>query len=153
DPVDPGDAVVSGDSHRLQQVVSNLLLNAIKFTAPGGTVTIELHRADGHLSLTVTDTGVGIRSDVLPFVFDPFRQADSSSTRAHGGLGLGLAIVRNLVDRHGGTVSAYSAGTGQGAAFSVTLPARIGSEQVFESAPGLRNQPPAAVGELSLRGR
>jgi len=101
----------------------------------------------------VTDNGVGIRSDILPFVFDPFRQADSSSTRAHGGLGLGLAIVRNLVDRHSGTVSAYSAGTGQGATFTITLPSHVGSEPVIKSRPPLRDQAPPALAGQALRGR
>jgi CheY-like chemotaxis protein len=111
-----------GDMHRLQQVVSNLLANALKFTAPGGTITVSLDTEDGAVQLAVADTGVGIRREVLPFIFDRFRQADSSTSRAHGGLGLGLAIVRHIVELHGGSVSAQSAGPGTGARFVVRLP-------------------------------
>jgi signal transduction histidine kinase len=117
-------ATVAGDPGRLQQVVWNLLSNAIKFTGEGGTVSVQLEVTAAQARLTVTDSGVGIRPDFLPHVFQLFRQADSSSTRAHGGLGLGLAIVRHLVELHGGTVQAWSAGTGQGARFTVELPLR-----------------------------
>lgn len=114
--------LVAGDPHRLQQVVWNLVSNAIKFTPRGGRVTVCIERVDTFIRLTVSDTGQGIAADFLPYVFDRFRQADSSSTRAHGGLGLGLAIVRHLVELHGGTVRAHSAGEGQGASFIVQLP-------------------------------
>jgi signal transduction histidine kinase/ActR/RegA family two-component response regulator len=113
-----------GDPDRLQQVIWNLLSNAVKFTPPGGTVTIGLHRRGDTDTLTVTDTGIGIDPSFLPNVFETFRQADASSTRAHGGLGLGLSIVRHLVDMHAGTVRAESAGRGAGATFTVELPVR-----------------------------
>jgi PAS domain S-box-containing protein len=148
DRSEPARAVVLGDANRLLQVVSNLLSNAVKFTERGGTVTIELRRTDSEVSLTVTDTGVGVASDVLPFVFDRFRQADASSNRAHGGLGLGLAIVRHLVERHGGTVSADSAGIGKGARFTVNLPVQIATE-----APPLHNRALPGVGESLQRAR
>jgi PAS domain S-box-containing protein len=114
--------VVLADTDRLQQVVWNLLSNAIKFTPSGGRVTVRLERAGDCVQLRVSDTGMGISPDFLPFVFDRFRQADSSTTRSYGGLGLGLAIVRHLVELHGGTVSAASPGLGQGATFAVKLP-------------------------------
>jgi PAS domain S-box-containing protein len=115
---------ISGDADRLQQIVWNLLSNAIKFTPRDGRVTIRVERHDDDLTLTVRDTGQGISQDFLPHVFDRFTQADSGSTRAHGGLGLGLAIVRHLVELHAGSVEAASDGPGQGAAFSVRLPLR-----------------------------
>ena len=120
--LDPSTGVVSGDADRLQQVVWNLLSNAIKFTPPGGRVQVRLARADGYAEITVEDTGPGIQAEMLPHVFELFRQGDSSNTRAHGGLGLGLAVVRQLVELHGGTVHAASAGEGTGAAFTVRLP-------------------------------
>jgi signal transduction histidine kinase len=113
---------VYGDAARLQQVIWNLVSNAIKFTPAGGRVVVRLGGDDTHAEIAVHDTGVGIAPDVLPFVFDRFRQADSSLTRRFGGLGLGLAIVRHLVELHGGSVHASSAGTGTGAAFAVRLP-------------------------------
>jgi PAS domain S-box-containing protein len=113
---------VSGDPGRLQQIVWNLLTNAIKFTPNGGKVQISLEARDGIVELRVRDDGCGISPEFLPHVFERFRQADSSTTRAHGGLGLGLAIVRHLVEAHGGTVSAESPGVGQGATFTVRLP-------------------------------
>ncbi len=114
--------LVSGDHNRLQQVVWNLLSNAVKFTPAGGHVELRLAQSGPHVEITVTDTGQGINPEFLPYVFDRFRQADASTTRQHGGLGLGLAIVRHLVELHGGTVSAESRGEGQGASFKVTLP-------------------------------
>lgn len=111
-----------GDPERIQQVIWNLLSNAIKFTPAGGRVSVTLERCDGGVLLTVRDTGCGIPPDVLPYVFDRFRQADSSTTRLHGGLGLGLAIVRHLVELHGGTVSVSSEGPGRGAVFTVRFP-------------------------------
>ncbi|HEX8071764.1 MAG TPA: PAS domain S-box protein [Pyrinomonadaceae bacterium] len=113
---------VLADADRLQQVAWNLLTNAVKFTPSGGRIEVRLERAAGHVRLTVSDTGQGIAAEFLPHVFERFRQADSSSTREHGGLGLGLSIVRHLVEMHGGTVSAESAGAGQGASFTVLLP-------------------------------
>jgi signal transduction histidine kinase len=116
--------VVLGDSTRLQQVVWNLLSNAIKFTPKGGEVTMTISRQDSMAKIEVTDTGEGISTDLLPHVFDRFRQADSSSTRRHGGLGLGLAIVRHITELHGGRVSVTSAGPGLGSTFIVLLPVR-----------------------------
>ncbi len=113
-------AHVQGDPHRLQQVVWNLLVNAVKFTPDGGHITVVLDRADGQVSIQVTDTGQGIDADVLPRVFDPFWQGDA--VRRQGGLGLGLAIVRTLVEAHGGRVEANSDGVGRGATFRVFLP-------------------------------
>jgi PAS domain S-box-containing protein len=120
--LEPRDARVLGDPDRLQQVVWNLASNAVKFTPRGGRVNVALRQTDSHVVLTVTDTGKGIPADFLPHVFERFRQADSTSTRKYGGLGLGLAIVRHLVELHGGTVSAESAGPDQGAVFTVRLP-------------------------------
>jgi PAS domain S-box-containing protein len=120
--IDRGIGVVPGDPDRLQQVVWNLLSNAIKFTGRGGDVRVLLEAAADHVQLTVSDTGQGIHPDFLPHVFDRFRQADSTTTRAIGGLGLGLAIVRHLTELHGGTVTASSPGDGQGATFVVRLP-------------------------------
>ena len=119
---DPAVGVVVGDVNRLQQIFWNLLSNAVKFTPKGGRVEVELKRIDSHIQLRVSDTGSGITAEFLPYVFERFRQADSSSTRSHGGLGLGLAIVRHLVELHGGTVLAESQGIGQGATFIVNLP-------------------------------
>jgi PAS domain S-box-containing protein len=120
--VDAAAGPVAGDPNRLQQIVTNLLSNAVKFTPEGGHVEVLLKRADSHVQLTVRDTGVGIRAEDLPHIFEQFRQADQTSTRAHSGLGLGLAIVRHLVELHGGTVHAESRGEGQGAIFTVELP-------------------------------
>jgi PAS domain S-box-containing protein len=113
---------VLGDGNRLRQVIWNLLTNAIKFTPAGGKVTVELENTPASVRLIVTDTGKGIARDFLAHVFEPFRQGDASTTRAHGGLGLGLAIVRHLVESHGGTVAAFSDGPDRGARFIVELP-------------------------------
>ncbi len=115
---------LSADADRLRQVFWNLLINATKFTPEGGRIRVSVEQDQGHVVVRVSDTGIGITADVLPFVFDRFRQADSTTTRTHGGLGLGLAIVRQLVELHGGTVEASSAGAGQGAEFTVRLPRR-----------------------------
>ncbi|HBB86366.1 MAG TPA: hypothetical protein DC047_01975 [Blastocatellia bacterium] len=115
-------AVVSGDANRLQQVFWNLLSNAVKFTPPGGKVTLSLRQLESEVQLEITDTGQGIDPGFLPFVFDRFRQADSTSTRQHGGLGLGLAIARQLIEIHGGNISAASDGDGKGATFRLRLP-------------------------------
>ncbi|HZS05992.1 MAG TPA: PAS domain S-box protein [Blastocatellia bacterium] len=120
--LDPAARHVMGDPSRLQQVVWNLLSNAIKFTPRGGRVAVRLERAGSDLQISVSDTGSGISQDFLPFIFDRFRQADGTSTRRHGGLGLGLAIVRHLVELHGGTVRADSPGKGGGATFTIRLP-------------------------------
>ncbi|MBW4575973.1 MAG: response regulator [Aphanothece sp. CMT-3BRIN-NPC111] len=113
---------VSGDSDRLQQVVWNLLSNAIKFTPEGGKVEVQLESASSYVQIKVRDTGIGITPQFLPYIFDRFRQADSTTTRSQGGLGLGLAIVRNLVELHCGNIYADSKGAGQGATFTVKLP-------------------------------
>ena len=115
-------SAVSGDPDRLQQIIWNLLTNAIKFTPPSGQVQVRLERIASHIEITVNDMGQGIAPELLPYVFDRFRQSDSTSTRRHGGLGLGLAIVRQLVELHGGTVKAESPGVGKGATFKVRLP-------------------------------
>ncbi len=107
---------------RIQQILWNLLSNAIKFTPNGGRVVVQVKRVDTHVEMVVSDTGTGIREEFLPFLFDRFRQADGSPSRVHGGLGLGLAIVRHLAELHGGTVRAQSTGEGQGATFTVSLP-------------------------------
>jgi PAS domain S-box-containing protein len=113
-----------GDSMRLQQVVWNLLTNAIKFTPEGGRVELRMEGAGDNVRITVSDTGKGIEPEFLPFVFDPLRQADSSSARRYGGLGLGLSLVKHLVELHGGTITAASEGAGRGSTFTVTLPRR-----------------------------
>jgi PAS domain S-box-containing protein len=113
---------VSGDPNRLQQVVWNLLSNAVKFTPKGGRVLVVLERVNSHVEISVTDSGKGIKPDFLPFVFERFRQEDASTTRKHGGLGLGLSIVRHLTELHGGSVRAKSPGEGQGATFTIALP-------------------------------
>jgi signal transduction histidine kinase len=120
--LDAGTGMISGDPNRLQQVVWNLLLNAIKFTARGGRVQVLLRRLDSNVEISVADTGIGIAPEFLPHVFERFRQADASSTRSYGGLGLGLSIVKHVVELHGGTVQARSPGEGRGATFAVQLP-------------------------------
>jgi len=120
--LDTGIGLVRGDPNRLQQVLWNLLSNAIKFTAKGGRVQVVLERVNSHVEICIEDTGIGIRPDFLPYVFDRFRQADSGTTRRHGGLGLGLSIVKNLVELHGGTVRVKSPGENQGSTFIVSLP-------------------------------
>jgi signal transduction histidine kinase len=120
--LDPRAGPVRGDAARLQQIAWNLLMNAVKFTPKGGLVRLRLYGAHSHVKIVVSDTGQGIAPEVLDHVFERFRQADSSSTRTHGGLGLGLALVKHLVELHGGTVLAESAGTGRGATLIVTLP-------------------------------
>jgi signal transduction histidine kinase/CheY-like chemotaxis protein len=125
---DPAVVPLYGDAARLQQIVSNLLSNAVKFTAQGGAVHVRLRREGNLLELAVADNGQGISPAFLPWVFEPFRQADGSTTRVHSGLGLGLSIVKNLVEAHGGTVTAESAGDGCGATFTVRLPISLRSE-------------------------
>lgn len=120
--IDPKATQISGDPDRLQQVVWNLLSNAIKFTPKDGRVQLRLERVNSHIEIVVSDTGAGIKPEFLPFVFERFRQSDGSMTRRHGGLGLGLAIVRQLVELHGGAVSVESKGEGQGSTFIVSLP-------------------------------
>jgi PAS domain S-box-containing protein len=136
--------VITGDPDRLQQIVSNLLSNAIKFTPAGGRVDIRLERADPHVRISVTDTGKGISPEYLPYVFERFHQPDGSSTRRHSGLGLGLSLVRNLVELHGGTVRAESRGEGCGTTFTVNLPLRA----VRPQAPDAESTPLNGITEL-----
>jgi signal transduction histidine kinase/ActR/RegA family two-component response regulator len=146
--LDPSARRVSGDAGRLQQAVWNLLSNAIKFTPRDGRVAVRLERAGADALISVSDTGEGIHQDFLPFIFDRFRQADGTSTRRHGGLGLGLAIVRQIVELHGGTVHGESGGKGLGSTFTIRLPLAA----VRERARGLKQedeplQPPPSVDE------
>ena len=133
--LDPAGGPISGDADRLQQIVWNLLTNAVKFTPKGGRIQVKVQRINSHVEIVVSDSGVGISKEFLPYVFDRFRQADASTTRIHGGLGLGLSIVRQLVDLHGGSVSVQSEGEGSGASFTITLPfvGVISDEQEPES--------------------
>jgi signal transduction histidine kinase len=131
------DLSVLGDRDRLQQVVWNLVSNAFKFTPKGGSVTVRLNEVDGDVQVEVVDTGIGISPDFLPFVFDRFRQADSSMSRRHNGLGLGMAIVRHLVELHGGTVTVESAGENKGTTFRLRLPRQTGPVPNEVTAPGL----------------
>jgi signal transduction histidine kinase len=142
-------ALTSGDPDRLQQVVWNLLSNAVKFTPEGGEVTIRLDESTGY-RLTVTDTGQGIDARFLPHVFDPFRQADGTTSREHGGLGLGLAIARQLVELHGGTIAARSDGRGKGAIFEVYLPSVLEAPKAAAGA-SKANAPPTPVNPTLLR--
>ena len=144
--LEPIDSKVLADPDRLQQVVWNLASNAVKFTPKGGRMEVRLSRADSHVHLSVKDNGKGISADFLPYVFDRFRQADSTSTRKYGGLGLGLAIVRHLVELHGGTVHAESEGPDRGATFTVRLP--LMEERSVTAAPagrGSESTDPAAM--------
>jgi PAS domain S-box-containing protein len=145
--LDPAVGPVSGDVDRLQQVVWNLLSNAVKFTPTGGQVEVRLERQGESVTIIVSDNGEGIEPEFLPFVFDRFRQVEGGSARPPGGLGLGLAIVRHLVELHGGTVSAASRGRGQGATFTVTLPLAASRKETGEVA---RPQP-AGAGEIRQR--
>ncbi|HEX8237786.1 MAG TPA: PAS domain-containing protein [Abditibacteriaceae bacterium] len=126
--LDPLPGPISGDPGRLQQVLWNLLMNAVKFTPQDGRVQIVLEHINSHVEITVSDNGQGIRPEFLPHVFDRFRQEDASTTRRHGGLGLGLGIAKNLVELHGGTIRARSPGEGRGATFIVTLPLSVARE-------------------------
>lgn len=130
---DPNVGVIFGDANRLQQIMWNLLSNGVKFTPKGGTVDVRLESINSRVEIQVRDTGVGIAPEFLPYVFERFCQADSSSTRSHGGLGLGLAIVRHLVELHGGTVRAESPGIGQGATFIVNLPIKADATKTSEA--------------------
>ena len=151
-PLEGVAAPISGDSERLRQVVWNLLSNAVKFTNRGGTVRVRIAPRESFVELIVTDTGIGISSEFLPFVFDRFRQADSKMTREQGGLGLGLGIARQLVEMHGGTIRAASDGTGTGATFTVSLP--MTEAQASQRAPqpearrGVREGPRVAIPDL-----
>jgi signal transduction histidine kinase/CheY-like chemotaxis protein len=139
---DPEIGTLSGDPARLQQVIWNLLANAVKFTPKGGAVDVRIRRIGQSVEIVVEDTGIGIAREFLPFVFEPFRQADTVSARSNGGLGLGLSIVKHLVEGHGGTIQADSNGEGQGAVFTVRLPIDPDrSEEVRSPAPSQSAQP------------
>jgi CheY-like chemotaxis protein len=120
--LDSSIGLVRGDPNRMQQVLWNLLTNAVKFTPNDGRVQVVLERVNSHVEISVEDTGIGIRADFLPYVFDRFRQAESNTTRKYGGLGLGLSIVKSLVELHGGSVRVKSGGENQGSTFIVALP-------------------------------
>jgi len=150
--IDEDLGVIAADAERLQQIAWNILSNALKFTRKGGNVQVAAKRAGSTIVLTVRDDGQGIRPEFLPYLFEPFRQADGSTTRRHGGLGLGLAIVKQLVQAHGGQITAHSDGEGQGATFVVELPAR--APATAERSPrGQRGSlPPAAAHDVRLDG-
>jgi PAS domain S-box-containing protein len=144
--LDPDAGLITGDPARMQQIVWNLVSNAIKFTPENGRVDVRLERVGSYVEVSVRDNGIGISKQFLPYAFERFRQADSSKTRTYGGLGLGLAIVRHLVELHGGTVTAESEGEGQGTLFTVRLPLAVGAESPSNvSAHGLN-----LAGEASL---
>jgi PAS domain S-box-containing protein len=143
---------ISGDPNRLQQVIWNLLSNAIKFTPNEGLVRLEIERTDDFVEIRVKDTGVGIREEFLPHVFDRFRQADASSIRKFGGLGLGLAIVRHITEMHGGTVAAYSEGENKGSTFAVRLPLAASPKEDEDRRAAAKNQALETDSSLSLDG-
>ncbi len=150
--VDPSAVSVNGDPGRLQQVLWNLLTNAVKFTPKSGRIDVLAERVDSHLEIRVSDTGEGMTAEFLPYLFERFKQADASITRKHGGLGLGLSIVRNLVELHGGTVRAESPGLGRGATFIISLPLRavksdVNRSPTHDGAVGARgSEPPSLTG-------
>ncbi|MGH7341757.1 MAG: hybrid sensor histidine kinase/response regulator, partial [Candidatus Rokuibacteriota bacterium] len=151
--IDPSAGPLNGDPDRLQQVVWNLLMNAVKFTPRDGQVQLTLQRVASHLEIVVADTGAGIRRELLPVIFDRFKQGESGSARSQGGLGIGLALVRHLVELHGGSVTAESAGEGQGATFRIRLPlmtARVDTQE-DRAHPTARRALPVYQGP-SLRG-
>jgi signal transduction histidine kinase len=147
--LDTGVATVRGDFARLQQIVCNLLSNAIKFTPSGGRVEVTLTHRNSEAEISVSDSGQGIKPEFLPLVFDRFRQEDGSISRRHGGLGLGLAIVRHLVELHAGSVEAFSEGEGKGSRFVVRLPTRLG---LAKSGAGEESGGPSAVNSTMLAG-
>jgi signal transduction histidine kinase/DNA-binding response OmpR family regulator len=149
------DIRTAGDPDRLQQVIWNLLSNAVKFTSARGGIQVTLDSVDSQARIRVADSGHGIEPEFLGFVFDRFRQADSTTTRTHGGLGLGLTIVRHIVELHGGTVSAHSAGLGKGAAFTVALPISMpsASNVALQAGPAADIPKPRSQRALSLRGK
>ncbi|MBA2604417.1 MAG: MASE1 domain-containing protein [Acidobacteria bacterium] len=150
----PSPEILQADAARLQQIVWNLLSNAIRFTPPGGAVKAGLARLPGHLAISVSDTGQGIAPEFLPYVFDRFRQADSSTTRHQGGLGLGLAIVKNLAELHGGSAHATSDGLGHGATFTIMLPltAADAKHDTQAATAGRAEAQEVAAGVVDLRG-
>ena len=146
--LDPRAGPISGDPDRLQQVVWNLVSNAVKFTPKQGIVQVLVERINSHVEIVVSDTGIGITPDFLPHIFERFRQADSGTTREHGGIGLGLAIVRHLVELHGGSILASSGGTDQGSTFRVRLPVMIVHTEAAPERLARRAATPAAAGDL-----
>jgi PAS domain S-box-containing protein len=150
--LNPAFGGIRGDRKRLQQIVWNLLSNAIKFTAKGGKIIITLTRINSHVEITVADNGKGIAPDFLPFVFERFRQADAATTRQHGGLGIGLTLVKQLVEMHGGSVHAESPGLGQGATFIVTLPVAVAQESVAAQEADLAETKPNVIPSEELTG-
>ncbi len=151
--IDPNAGPVFGDPSRLQQIVWNLLTNAVKFTPKGGRIDVLVERVNSHVEITVHDSGVGITAEFLPHVFERFRQADSSTTRRYGGLGLGLAIVRQLVELHGGSVVATSPGEGQGSSFVVSLPLRpVRDDDASRQHPTSSSSTAASDSDVSLGG-
>jgi PAS domain S-box-containing protein len=148
--VETPDGVIFGDANRVQQAIWNLLSNAVKFTNEGGRIEARLGRAEGQIEITVKDTGIGIEPRFLPHVFDRFRQADASSTREYGGLGIGLAIVRHIVEMHGGSVMASSPGKDQGATFQIRLPLISATRQSRPEGPRPETPPPALKERKSM---
>jgi PAS domain S-box-containing protein len=146
----PQACLLSGDPDRLQQVVWNLLSNAVKFTPRGGKVEARVERVDANMQITVSDSGAGISPEFLPYVFDRFTQANMTTERKHGGLGLGLAIVRHLVELHGGAVRAESAGSGRGATFTVTLPVSVVSARANETELSKAANPALSLGDTLM---
>lgn len=134
----PGVSSLNGDGGRLQQVLGNVLSNAIKFTPRGGHVRVRVAQAESTLSLQITETGRGIAPEFLPYVFDRFKQADGSSDRSSAGLGLGLALVREMVHAHHGTIVAESPGRGKGSTFTINLPLSVSVPPAIETAPAWR---------------
>jgi PAS domain S-box-containing protein len=149
----PGLGTIAGDPTRLQQVIWNLLTNAVKFTPRGGSIRVLGRRTSSHLQISVEDTGEGIEPSFLPHVFEPFRQAENPSTRVHGGLGLGLSIVRYIAEAHGGTVAAESKGRGRGAVFTVTLPvAALSAKPIAHRSKPASEKPVLQIGSDRLAG-
>jgi PAS domain S-box-containing protein len=149
--IDPHVPFVAADPGRLQQVIWNLLSNAIKFTPRGGAVLVQLRAAEGHIEFTVSDNGIGIKPEFIDHVFERFRQADSSTTRKHGGLGLGLSIVKQLVEQHGGTVRVDSEGEGCGATFTLQLPIATRPPPVSRSEPAAQASPALVSQGMRMR--
>jgi len=150
--LDPDVGLLFGDAARLEQIVWNLLSNSVKFTPAGGSVTVRLERKDGNVAIVVQDTGIGIKPEFLPHVFELFRQADSSTTRSFGGLGLGLAIVSHLTKSHGGSVQVESEGEDRGATFTVSLPLMKAGAEAQRSAEVSIEQEVATEGATPLEG-
>lgn len=150
--LDPQAGPISGDPNRIQQVVWNLLTNAVKFSPKDGAVDVLLERVDSHIEITVTDKGVGIATEFLPHVFERFRQADATTTRRFGGLGLGLSIVKQLVELHGGSVRAQSPGLDKGATFIVSLPLAVVRDQAGREHPATSKGPAVAALATVLEG-